>query len=302
LKHHFLDELQRNSRSSKKEEAKSYNGPIIGIANLGPITAGWLTAKAAMSLGTNTVILLGAAALIPAMALAYLAYKIAGEPQPSEAEKKLHGAGLHLSLFQAKPALLLLALVIALAQGLSCFVQLNYFVTIEQTIPIEDARTAFMGNFWMTVSAASCIFQFVLTPIMLRFLSLRTAMALIPCVHIAIALSLFGSNSLAMAVLAYGGFKVLDYSIFRAGKEIIYIPYSFDVRYRAKQVIDALVYRFSKGIFSGLISMYELTVGVFPQIGYPIMSIVISAGWLAAVFPLTKNENEDSNSMLKGGL
>jgi len=41
--------------------------------------------------------------------------------------------------------------------------------------------------------------------------------------------------------------KPIDYSLFRAAKKILYIPFSFDVRYRAKEVIDVFGYRFGKG-------------------------------------------------------
>lgn len=272
----------------KKEEAKTYNGPIIGITSAGTITAGWIIKKFAASLGTKMFILLGAASMIPSLALFYFAYKMAGEPKPEKGEKEAGGGTLHLSLFRTHSTLLYLALVIALSQGLSTVVQLNYLTTIERSIPLEDARTAFMGNFWMMVSVVSGVFQFIVAPVLLRFFSLRAAMALIPCVHLLIGAAMFGSGSLTIAALAYGGFKVVDYSLFRAGKEVIYIPFGFDVRYRAKQVIDAIVYRFSKGMFSGLFSMYAVILGSVPRITYPVMSVIISLSWLAAVFPLTK--------------
>ncbi|MBI5242087.1 MAG: hypothetical protein HY922_00220 [Elusimicrobia bacterium] len=277
----------------QKEDAKAFNGPIMGIMSMGPITAGWLTAKAALSLGTKAIILLGAASLLPSLALAYCAYELAGEPRPSAEEKARKGT-LQLSLFKEHPRLMLLALVIFLSQGLSSFVQLNFFITLEKALPLEDARTAFMGGFWMRTGIASAFFQFLAAPVLLKLSSLRAVMALIPCAHLLAGLSLFGSRSLTMTALAYGGFKVLDYSLFRAGKEILYIPFSFTVRYRAKQVIDALVYRFSKGLFSGLISVYGIALGAFPLAGYPLTQVVLSLSWLAAVFPLTSGLRDHS--------
>ena len=57
----------------------------------------------------------------------------------------------------------------------------------------------------------------------------------------------------ASAGLAYMAFKVIDYSVFRAAKELLYIPLSFDRRYRAKELIDVFGYRFGKGGMSLLV-------------------------------------------------
>ena len=48
-------------------------------------------------------------------------------------------------------------------------------------------------------------------------------------------------------------FKALDYSVFKAAKEILYIPLPFAARYRAKEVVDVFGYRLSKGGVSLLI-------------------------------------------------
>jgi AAA family ATP:ADP antiporter len=52
------------------------------------------------------------------------------------------------------------------------------------------------------------------------------------------------------SAVAYGTFKTLDYSLFRAAKELLYVPLPFDARYRAKEVIDVLGNRVSKGMAS----------------------------------------------------
>jgi ATP/ADP translocase len=66
-------------------------------------------------------------------------------------------------------------------------------------------------------------------------------------VHVAACIYLLRVESLFAAGLAFTLFKAIDYSTFRAAKEILYIPLSFDARYRAKEVIDVFGYRFGKG-------------------------------------------------------
>ena len=59
-------------------------------------------------------------------------------------------------------------------------------------------------------------------------------------------MTVIGDDAWLMLGLAFALFKTIDYSTFRAAKEILYIPLSFDARYRAKEVIDVFGYRFGK--------------------------------------------------------
>ena len=80
--------------------------------------------------------------------------------------------------------------------------------------------------------------------------------------------------------------KGMDYSIFRASKETLYIPFSYDTRYRAKQVADAFTYRFAKGVTALWVSGLS-AVGTIAQGFYPALGVVFSGAWLAMSFPLT---------------
>jgi AAA family ATP:ADP antiporter len=80
-------------------------------------------------------------------------------------------------------------------------------------------------------------------------------------------------------------FKGLDYSVFRAAKEILYIPLSFDARYRAKEVIDVFGYRFSKG-GSALLVVLGQKAGVVLESGYAVIALAAAAAWLLLAVPL----------------
>jgi AAA family ATP:ADP antiporter len=89
-------------------------------------------------------------------------------------------------------------------------------------------------------------------------------------------------------VAAYLFFKTMDYSLFRAAKEVLYIPFPFDVRYRAKELIDAWGYRFGKGGASLAIAFLQslkvsVTIPLLATVG------VASAGvWLAFILPVCR--------------
>ena len=84
-------------------------------------------------------------------------------------------------------------------------------------------------------------------------------------------------------------FKVFDYSLFRASKEIFYIPLPFDARYRAKEVIDVFGYRFGQGMTSLSITLLQKVGMVFSDFMYGAMGLVAAAGWLLLLVPLARN-------------
>ncbi|HAH05313.1 MAG TPA: hypothetical protein DCM05_02130 [Elusimicrobia bacterium] len=267
-------------------KAKVYNGPILGGASLGPILAGTLLSRFAVSLGSETFILLSGAVLLPTAALAYAAYKLAGEPQPSAAEREGRLGAVHLRLILDTPVLLLIALVVSLSQVYATMTNLRLYQLLEVAIPLKDARSAYLGAFWTQCNAVAFLMQFVLTPLLLKRLPLKALLMGIPAIHAATALALLLHPSLGSAALALMLFKGLDYSVFRASKEVLYIPLSYDARYRAKQVVDAFNYRFSKGATAGLLSLVQSLLGVLPGWAYPAAALAAAAAWLAAAAPL----------------
>ena len=110
----------------------------------------------------------------------------------------------------------------------------------------------------------------------------------IPLVHIAACAALLVYPTLLTGAAAFLLFKALDYSLFRAGKEILYIPLSFDVRYRAKEVIDAFVYRFSKGALGMLATAAGAVAGSLPAAVYPAAAAVAALAWVPVVARLTR--------------
>ena len=92
--------------------------------------------------------------------------------------------------------------------------------------------------------------------------------------------------SLQTGALAFLFFKAFDYSIFRAGKEIFYIPLSFDARYRAKQIIDSFGYRSAKSGSALIIALLGLAKAI-PGIAFSSVAMIMAAIWTGIVSNLT---------------
>ena len=278
--------------SLNPKQAGSINGPFCGIASLGSIAGGSLVKSLAEPLGSEVLLLLGAALLIPAAVCAVIAYTLAGEPQPSKAEQggRQGHTGIYV-LFQSRYLILLLLLVVA-TQVVSGVLELRFNGLVEESILGKDARTAFYGGFygqWLGIFAA--LLQFIGAPVLLRFLPLRFIHLGIPLIHFAVCGILTIAPSLGSGAAAFLIFKALDYSIFRAAKETFYIPLSFDARYRAKQVIDSLGYRTAKGGCALAIALVGLAVssrfGTIPGIAFSITAMIMAVFWSGIVSKLT---------------
>ena len=89
--------------------------------------------------------------------------------------------------------------------------------------------------------------------------------------------------------------KAFDYSLFRAAKEILYIPLSYDARYRAKQVIDAFAYRFSKGATAGVLSLATAALCAIPGTVYAVAAGLSALIWAGVAVPLTAAKSRRSS-------
>ena len=278
------------------KQARWINGPFCAIGSLGSIAGGTLVSHLAGPLGSEKLLLLAAASLIPAAICSTIAYSLAGEPQPSEAEKggRQGHTGARV-LFRSRYLIFILLLILS-TQVVSTVLDLRFNGLVEESIPDKDARTAFYGKFygqWLGISAA--VLQVIGAPLLLRFIPLCFIHLGIPLIHFIACFASTIAPSLGIGALAFLFFKAFDYSIFRAGKEIFYIPLSFDARYRAKQVIDSFGYRSAKSGSALVIALLGLAWTI-PGAAFSITAMVMAATWSGIVSNLTKQYQKMSDN------
>jgi AAA family ATP:ADP antiporter len=270
------------------EQAKRINGPFCAVASIGSFLGGTLVSKLAPVLGTEALLLFTAGSLVPTAVLGVIAYKFGGEPKPSteEAGGKLGHIGIK-TLFRSRYLIFIGVLIIS-TQIVSTVLDLRFNALAELERPDTDMRTAFFGSVYGNLGLAAGILQLVAVPLALRFIALRYIHLTIPIVHFVSSLILTVSPSLRTGTAAYVIFKALDYSLFRAGKELFYMPLSYDSRYRAKQVIDSFGYRFSKGGSAGVLELVRFGVGTIAGVAYSITAMVVAVLWAPIAFGLAR--------------
>ena len=280
--------------SISSSTAKKINGPITGIAGIGGAVGGTLVAMSAESLGTESMILMAAFALLPAALVSNVAYRFFGEPEvPPKSESHGH---LALSLFRENPTLVSLIAIVLSSQVIAAVLDFKF----QSLLSIEfagnpDKETAFQGWFWGTLNTSVLAFQFLITPLLLSFVALRWVHLTLPLIHLIAISAAIIEPSVFTVGLAFFLFKAFDYSIFRGAKELLYVPLGFDERYRAKEVIDVFGYRSGKGVSSAVIVLLQ-RAGVLMNNYYLAIGFAMAVFWLALVFPLTRNRDAENGS------
>jgi AAA family ATP:ADP antiporter len=275
--------------------ARRLNGPITGVASIGAVAGGELLYRLSGRWGTTNMVLLAAAVTLPAMWFSDLAYRYFGEP--ADRPRKTAGKGavhhsssyLGLDLFKKERVLLLLFGLVMSAQIVSTAQELLFKSLLQDHFPNPDVQNAISGRFYMWLNLGAMSFQLVATPLLLSFVPLSVINVVIPCIHLGtLTYSLMAPASLLRAEVAYFLFKSIDYSLFRSAKELFYVPLSFDVRYRAKEIIDVFGYRASKGLTSMSITLSQQTGVVFSNPIYATIGLCGAAIWLGMALPLAR--------------
>ncbi|MBL6688846.1 MAG: hypothetical protein ISP91_00480 [Pseudomonadales bacterium] len=273
--------------SVSPQTARRVNGPVTGIAGIGGAIGGTLVGMSAESLGTETMVLLAAVALLPAALVSDFTYRIHGEPEvPTKQESHGH---LALSLFRENPVLVSLIAIVLSSQVIAAVLDFKFqeLLSLEYT-GRPDEETAFQGWFWGTLNTSVLVLQFILAPLLMSFIAIRWIHLMMPLIHlVAISLAIMEPNVFTVGT-AFFLFKAFDYSVFRAAKEVLYVPLGFDERYRAKEVIDVFGYRTGKGGSSVAIVLLQ-KAGVAMNNYYLAIGFAMAVLWLALVFPLTRS-------------
>lgn len=269
--------------------ARKYNGPICGIASLGSIAAGMVGAGVVASLGTSHSALLAVAATIPAAFISDQVYRRYGEPK-DDSKGAEHKAGGHLALhlFRTEKRLPLLLGMVILTQIIEAVMALAFQGELTNAFPSVDQQTAYSYAFFAWINGIAAVLQFVAAPILMQLVRPAIVNLIIPLIHVVACAAYLKEPGLTTAAIAYAGFKSVDYSLFRATKEVLYVPLSFEARYRTKEVIDVFGYRFSKGIASGCVTLVQNFGVAVTEVGYSSTALVAAALWAALTLPLAK--------------
>ncbi len=161
-------------------------------------------------------------------------------------------------VLQNSRSLWLLMALIGTTQVVITLVDYQFSVAVETHYADADARTAVIGKVYAAIDFVSISLQLATGPI-IRILGLPLVLLAIPgLLGCAVAGFAIVPKFIAIASGKVAS-KAFDYSLFRAAKEILYIPLSHPERTQGKAFVDMMAYRMAKGATSllllGLVAM-----------------------------------------------
>lgn len=235
----------------RKDDFKRIIGPVGAIGSIGGIAGGLLTTYIGKNWGTDMVLWFSLAfVMLPALLFfkTPVLYK-------EEAEKGNKSPVASLDTPEVRNYVMHLALIVMLTQFVINIADFKFNLAFEQSISVSGDRTAYLGTVYTWTNFISLILQFVLLPILLPRISEKSLHLFIPVSYLLLLGGLvFSGGELLLSIsIFYIYLKASDYSLFSAGKEILYQALQPEQKYGAKYLTDMLVYRVSKALIAAVL-------------------------------------------------
>lgn len=273
-------------------EFKRLSGFFISGGILGGIAGGGLAGLLAKTNVDYDLLYLAAGLLILCAFVVYLIYR--WQKRLQTVEKKEDKKGEEKSEIPSKPGfrdslmtvrkhkyLRLIATIVILTLVVSTLVDFQFNTVVEESK--GGGLTRFFGFFNAGLMVIAFLLSLLMTSNLFKRYGVRLTLLLYPLVLLLCSLGIGVAASLFMAILIKGSDKSLSYSINRSARELLYIPVSPDLKYKAMVFIDMFVDRFSKGI-GGLILIPIIALSLPSyELYIRIVSVVAAAlifGWI----------------------
>ena len=219
-------------------------GSLGGMA--GNLGVGWLAQASSTLNSLWTVVALLAVSGVGAWALA----RWTGISGSTDKPKRSLMDGFHV--LKSSRFLWLLMALIGTSQVVITLIDYQFTTAVAANFPDEAERTAVFGQVYAAIDLMAITLQLATGPT-IRLLGVAGVLLMIPGL---LGLSVMGFALIPRFVaIAVGkvASKAFDYSLFRAAKEILYIPLSHPERTQGKAFVDMMAYRMAKAGTSALL-------------------------------------------------
>jgi len=249
-------------------------GGVAGNLGVGPI---------AEQIGTDDALW----AVLPPMLLSWglclVFARLAGARAPM---REIAGApasfGDGLTVVRRSSYLVLVLCLIGVVQVAITLIDYQYNSILENAYADADVRTGVSGRVYAAVNAGTLIGHACVGPL-LRLVAIPGTLLGVPLL-LAISVVAFAINpAFGTIAVSKAASKVLDYTIFRAAKELLYIPLSYVEKTKGKAVVDMLTYRVAKGGASLLLLVLAAVVTQALVTGLTLAAIAVWIGLTGAI-------------------
>lgn len=250
-----------------------------GIA--GAIVGGLSTNVLAGLLGTENLVLIAAALLVPA---GFLLVRVRLGPDVSRAATPTRTDGTVAPEDPTDPSRRLvrwIALLVGLAAVVATIIDVQFGASVAESFPGTDDKAAFLGRFFAVLSAAGFVIHLFLTRRVLGSYGLGAALLVLPIALVAGSAGILIVPGLLAATIARGADGALRHSLHKAATEVLLLPLSAAIKTRAKVLLDTTVDAAATGAGAGLVLLLTRSFGLgYPQLAWA--SIAFGAAWVVA--------------------
>jgi len=273
------------------EQGRRLFGFIAAGGTLGTFIGPLLAATMATRLGP-IALTFAAAVLLEAAVQCYRALLSRTQSQDravSRDEQRMGGGMLAgVTLITRSPYLFGLVLFMLLHTSAATLLYFEQGRIVAGSYADVGSRTQFFATVDLIVSALTLIFQLALTAPLIRLVGIGGALVALPLATVAAFMAMALAPVPTTVALAQGLRRAVEFAIVRPGREVLWTVVSREEKYKAKNVIETVVYRGGDAA-SGWLSVGLTALGA--GFGLLAMVIVPFAGlWAWLCFWLAKRQ------------
>ena len=261
-------------------EAKRLLGFFVSGATLGGVIGGALTGFFAKSKVAYNLIFLASGLLIACIFIVHIIYsqekkrivvsdKINNKYEKSLEELQKVGFKDCFNTVRKNYYLNLLAAIVATIIIVSTLIDFQFNSIVAATQSLKDKLTSFYGFFTVGMLVFPLLIQLLLTSRIIKRYGILFALLLYPLILLFCSLGVAVFVTIYFAIIIKASDKSLNYSLNQSVQELLYIPISPELKYKAKIFIDMFLNRFSK-IFGAVI----LLILIYFHLGLQYVSLV----------------------------
>jgi AAA family ATP:ADP antiporter len=255
------------------EQGRRLFGCIAAGGTLGTFIGPLLAATMATRLGP-LALTVGAAVLLEVAVRCYRALLSRTQSQsgnPLLDERRMGGSIVGgITLILRSPYLLGLVLFMLLHTSAATLLYFEQGRIVAGSYADVGSRTQFFAIVDLIVSALTLTFQLLLTAPLIRLVGIGGALAALPLATIAAFVAMALAPVPTTVALAQGLRRAVEFAIVRPAREVLWTVVSREEKYKAKNVIETLVYRGGDAA-SGWLSAGLTALGA----GFGLVAVVI---------------------------
>jgi len=287
-----------------RDQAKRLFGFIAAGGTVGGIAGPAITTLLATRIGNNNLLLVSAAGFAVTGVLVHVLagekqklLSLGAEVQRTTLDHRLAGNAFDgFRLLLRSRYLLLLALFLLLMTWISTIVYIQLGELITKAFADKAARTQAYALIDLTVNVLALILQLFGTGRIISRFGVATGLLVNPVIMVVASLAIVFSPVLLVLGSLQVIRRVAEYAIAKPTREMLFTVVDQESKYKAKNIIDTVVYRFGD-LSAAWASSLILPFGVA---GLAIFGMVVSVLWFPIAYRLGRLYESARNTEVAG--